>query len=309
MTTFLLDLWQDLRAKRLWPVAAGLVVATLAVPALLFKPASSPPAATGAGQSGPASKLPTVALDASSIDNSHLDVFAQKNPFASSGDRLAATVAAATGTGTTTGGAGNPTASPTGSGPTATPTSSSSSGSSGGSSTGSSGTGGTSTGADGKPGSPGLRYFTYTADVRFGKRGHLKTYKSVNELDLLPDGNAPIVSFMGVKDGNTAMFFVADPAYSADGEGSCQPSAKSCTFVQLGVSDSTNEETLASADGNSEYTLKLLKINRVPLDQSKSNGASPKANGKARAKVARHERHAAETLSRFVQLSVFGGQG
>ena len=29
MTTFFLDLWHDLREKRLWPVAAGLAVAIL----------------------------------------------------------------------------------------------------------------------------------------------------------------------------------------------------------------------------------------------------------------------------------------
>ena len=99
-------------------------------------------------------------------------------------------------------------------------------------------------GTTARPGSPGLRYFTYTADVRFGKRGHLKTYKSVNELDLLPDGNAPIVSFMGVKDGNTAMFFVADPAYSADGEGSCQPTPQNCMFIFLKTDGAHNEETV-----------------------------------------------------------------
>ena len=127
---------------------------------------------------------------------------------------------------------------------------------------------------------------------------------------MFPDAKDPVAVFMGMSgDGKKAVFLVDSEKYNADGEGSCKPSSKSCTFIQLGVSDSANEETLASADGNSEYTLKLLKINRVPLDQSKSNGASPKANGKARAKVARHERHAAETLSRFVQLSVFGGQG
>ena len=40
MTTFFLDLWQDLREKRLWPVAAGLAVAIVALPVALVKPAS-----------------------------------------------------------------------------------------------------------------------------------------------------------------------------------------------------------------------------------------------------------------------------
>ncbi|TML81704.1 MAG: hypothetical protein E6G07_04465 [Actinobacteria bacterium] len=96
MTTFLLDLWQDLRAKRLWPVAVALVVATLAVPLVLSKSASSPVPPTGGGQATGASKLPTVALDASSIDTSHLDVFGQKNPFAANSDK-AVTIGAPTG--------------------------------------------------------------------------------------------------------------------------------------------------------------------------------------------------------------------
>jgi hypothetical protein len=269
MTTFLLDLWQDLRAKRLWPVAVGLVVATLAVPVLLFKPASPPPSATGAGQGAPASKLPTVALDASSIDNSHLDVFSQKNPFASSGDKLAATVAAATGTGTAPTGAGTPAgASPAGAGSVPTGSSATSSGSSG-------GKGGSSTaGPDGKSVSPGLHYFTYTADVRFGKRGHLKTYKGVNELDLLPNGNTPIVSFMGVKGGDTAMFFVADPAYSADGEGRCQPTRQNCMFLFLKTDAAHNEETLTAQSGQVEYTLKLTSLHVKTLSKSDAVGST-----------------------------------
>src|SRR5262245_41700933 len=42
MKIFLLDLWQDLREKRLWPVAVGLVLALVAVPVLLAKPFESP---------------------------------------------------------------------------------------------------------------------------------------------------------------------------------------------------------------------------------------------------------------------------
>ena len=40
ITTFFIDLWNDLREKRLWPIAVGAVAATLAIPVLLLKPAS-----------------------------------------------------------------------------------------------------------------------------------------------------------------------------------------------------------------------------------------------------------------------------
>ena len=53
MKVFLLDLWHDLKEKRLWPVAVVLLVALVAVPVLLAKPAtksSAPaPVATAAG--------------------------------------------------------------------------------------------------------------------------------------------------------------------------------------------------------------------------------------------------------------------
>ena len=44
MKTFLLDLWHDLRAKRLWPVALVLAAALVAVPVVLSKSSDAPPA-------------------------------------------------------------------------------------------------------------------------------------------------------------------------------------------------------------------------------------------------------------------------
>ncbi len=44
MKIFLLDLWHDLREKRLWPVAVVLAVGLVAVPVVLSKPSAAPPA-------------------------------------------------------------------------------------------------------------------------------------------------------------------------------------------------------------------------------------------------------------------------
>ena len=276
MTTFLLDLWQDLRAKRLWPVAVALVVATLAVPLVLSKSASAPAPPTGGGQATGASKLPTVALDASSIDTSHLDVFGQKNPFAANNDKPV-TIGAPTGPTTPAAAAGNAagtgstTASTATGGTSTTSASSSSSGGSGGSST---------AGPDGKPVTPGVHYFTYSADVRFGLRRHVKTHKGISELDVLPDGNSPIVAFMGVKNGDTAMFFIADPAFHADGEGHCQPSRSNCMFVYLKTDGAHNEETLSAQGGQVEYTLILTGLHVKTLSQSQAVGSTtPSSSG------------------------------
>src|SRR5918992_3795723 len=70
MKNFLLDLWNDLRAKRLWPVAVVLLAALVAVPVVLSKgaeePAVAPPAAqpkAGAGKSDGPARLAEVKLE------------------------------------------------------------------------------------------------------------------------------------------------------------------------------------------------------------------------------------------------------
>ncbi len=45
MKIFLLDIWHDLRAKRLWPVALVLAAALVAVPVVLSKSSETPPGA------------------------------------------------------------------------------------------------------------------------------------------------------------------------------------------------------------------------------------------------------------------------
>ena len=42
MQTLFLDLVHDLRAKRLWPVAAVMLLALVAIPVVLMKPADDP---------------------------------------------------------------------------------------------------------------------------------------------------------------------------------------------------------------------------------------------------------------------------
>jgi hypothetical protein len=292
MTTFLLDLWQDLRAKRLWPVAVALLAATVAVPVVLFKPASSAAPPNTAATASNDGKLPAVTLDASSVNSSHLDVFKQKNPFSSQGD--------ATGSAGVPGG-DNPLADSVGkavdkAGDAA-----------GGGDVGGLGGGGSTTpsgdtsgpppkGPDGKPMEPGVHYFTYTADVVFGPRGHTQNYEGMQELDLLPDGDSPVVAFMGVRSGKTAMFFIADPAFRAEGEGDCSPSPDNCMFVYLRTDESHNEETLSAQNGQVEYVLELKDLHTKGLSEGEALGdTSPDKSGDT-AKRSRKQRRSLLSL-------------
>jgi hypothetical protein len=283
MTTFLLDLWQDLRAKRLWPIAVALVAATVAVPMLLFKPASSTPPSSSAGQVASGAKLPIVTLDASSVDSSHLDVFGTKNPFAGTAEKPSTgttSASASAGAGGSTVGSSLATAASAASGGTPT--------------TGGGDSGGTKppVGPDGKPVTPGVHWFTYTADVRFGLRSDVKTYKGLEQLDLLPDGQTPVLAFMGVKDGKTAVFFITDPAFRADGEGDCQPSASNCAFISLRLDESQNEETLSAQNGQIEYTLKLTGLHIKNLSEKKVTGDTTSGKSASKAAKARAKKRA-----------------
>ena len=292
MTTFLLDLWQDLRAKRLWPVAAALVTATVALPLVLLKPASTtPPPTTAAGLSKDG-KLPAVTLDASSVNSSHLDVFKTKNPFSVLSDP----------TGEQSPGGGNALGDSVGKAVSSAGGSTSPAGGSGGGGIGGGvGAGGSSTpsssptgplpdGPDGKPMSPGLHYFTYTADVVFGPRGHTNSYKSMHELDLLPDGKSPVAAFMGVRSGKTAVFFIADPAFRADGEGKCSPSPENCMFVYLKKDAAHNEETLSAQNGRVEYVLELTGLHVKNLSKDQMVGdTTPDKSGDGSAKRSKRQ--------------------
>src|SRR3954451_11022187 len=201
MTTFFIDLWHDLRERRLWPVAVGLLAAIVAVPAILFKPVSNatPPSAAAPKPTGVAT-LPVVNVESGPIRGSKLESFraSEKNPFKPmkdpSGTPEAKPAAGATGSAATSraGGSG-------GSDSTAGSSGSSgggsvSGGSPGGSSTPSSSGGSTPSGSS----APSTQWFRYAADFSFGKTGKkAEVFKSVANFTLLPNETTPAVVFLG----------------------------------------------------------------------------------------------------------------
>jgi hypothetical protein len=266
MHTFLLDLWADMREKRLWPFAALLLIAIAAVPfTLLKKEQSAPAASTPPTQAAPAGdKLPTIALeDISAKSASDLSEFSQKNPFKPLRDLPKVT--GTEGENTTVNLGASP-ESDSSSGDASSGGSSSASGGSGSSSSG--GSGGSSGSGAGSYVGPRTTYYTYRADINFGLAGETKAMKQVEAFTLLGDDKAPAAMFMGVTDDHKYAVFAVDTAsYESQGEEDCKPSPDACEFVYLKVGEDGNETTLTSLDGEKSYDLSLTAIKRVTLNK------------------------------------------
>jgi hypothetical protein len=272
---FLLDIWADLKAKKLAPVAIGLVVAAIAIPALLMKgeeTASEGPVPILASD---VSKGPEVQVAQELADRgSKLDSYRARDPFKG---KVKPDDDAAAGTGTANapstggdpgGGSSGDTGSPLG-------------GLGSGGSTGSSGSSGPS--GDGGLGStptpstppeldlpkPKQRLYTFQLALNFGRPGREQRYPAVTRMTFLPRPTLPALLFMGVPEGERAAIFFVHPGMTHQGEGRCVPSPKNCNFLHLGIGQ---EHYLAANDY--EFRIELLKVKRVPLSKEKQQRAS-----------------------------------
>jgi hypothetical protein len=276
-------LWDDLVDRRLWPVAVVLLVAIVAVPVLLLKPAKDAPpppvpGVTGASPTGVAFQ-PAVNTEGrkSSEIRKHLKGFARKNPFTPQGVNLSSAASAGTATpvaGTTS------TAGSTTSGDTGAITGSGASGSTGGD---------TGTGSTGSPATKTKTfYYHYTVDVTFGKTGN-EDPKTLTEFRALPSTDNPVVIFMGVRsDGETVVFLVSANA-TTNGDGTCQPSDTECTFLYMKKGDSQLIEAVDSTGAVTDYTLELNDIN-VKKTSGPEKASSSKSSKSATLKLRRKSR-------------------
>jgi hypothetical protein len=264
----LMDVWEDLRARRLLPVALLLVAALVAVPLLLSKdseePAPPAPPATTDNQvqepEGPEA-LAQVKLDELSAGTgSSLSSFDPSNPFAPPEKVIKAAQAEATG------GTEAPTA-----GGEAAPTTGGGTGDTGTGDTGTGDTGGGDTGGgDQGGGQTETTEFAYVIDVTFWANGRKRKIEGLEKLDMLPNEASPLLIFMGAsKDGGNAVFLV-DSTLSTAGEGKCKPSRDDCAFLYLGAG---SEQEFTNDEGDS-YRLLIDQIRRVKLDDV--NGTSAK---------------------------------
>jgi len=280
MKIFLLDLWHDLKEKRLWPVAVVLLAGLVAVPVLLAQPAdepsTAPPAATAAGPKPDVLKqLAKVKLGDDQVgDGSTLGSFDPSNPFnppkgAIKKEPGPSTAGPSTGdtAGTPSGGGGGGdafTLVPPGGGtpggvPGVTPDT---------------GDGTTTT----------TTVYKYVVDLTFKANGHTRRIKGMEKLDMLPNQSAPLLIFMGVTAKGSNAVFLVDSTLKAAGEGKCKPSEAKCAFAYIGAG---SEYVFSEEDGDS-YTVRIDEIRKVKLGTG-TTGA--KAGGsKARAAVGPNRR-------------------
>ena len=271
MNDFLNDLWSDLREKRLWPVAALLLVALIAVPVMLSKPTEEPASVTVVA---PEAKGPDVARAW------------RRSPWPRTrparDPRSTCSIRA-------TPSSRRRTSSPT---PTSRLTRAT-------------GTGSTDTGTAterdaGEHGHGHRRHrrhhaptpvetktieYRFVIDGGFTKNGKKKQFESLKTVGLLPNQLNPLLMYIGVgKNLDNAVFLVDTTLIpDADGDGKCKPSRAKCAFLYLGPGET---QKFTTADGDT-YKLRISQIRKVKVTDDESSDESPRTTATARRERAR----------------------
>jgi hypothetical protein len=312
MKLFLLDLWHDLRAKRLWPVAAVLAAAVVAVPVVLSKSSEAPPPTpVESARTAPDPKdlkaLASVKLDEAALERgSSLDTFDPSDPFR---PPKAVTKSSSEGSGapsTVTGGDTSSTAgADTGStGGADTGSTGGDTGFIGGGDTGSTGGGTGTTGGGGTgTGTTTTTQYRYVVDATFSVNGRKRHINGLERLDMLPNEASPLLLFLGVTPSAGNAVFLVDSTLDAAGEGTCKPRARECAFLYIGAG---SEHEFTNDDGDS-YTLRIDEIRKVRVGGSAA--AASREQRSARAAVGRPtaaRRFASPLISDLVTVSSGG---
>jgi hypothetical protein len=268
---------RELREKRLWPVAAALLVAIVAVPVVLLKSSGPAPVAPGPQATPPpsaATSLPTLNVQTtpaqSRLTGRARDPFTQQ----SSGT---------TGTSSTT---ATSTA-------TATSSTSTSSAATGGSSAAQGSVGGAGGGAVStatpvtprpitvpstkpKPSAGGLTA-TQSYDVSLAitnASGGLNTIDPLERLSVLPDNKHPLLVELGVLQGGHRVLFAVQPGTTVSGPGKCTPGRIDCEILSLGVNQT---ESLATQTPTGAVPGPLFAVTGITAANHASAAAAARA--------------------------------
>lgn len=272
-----LDIWDDLREKRLWPVAVALLLAVIAIPVVVMKPAEEAAPTVAQPATPQAQGTPAVAA-ADSPESSTLGLFGKKDPFRPPAAVLKPSVSSAPETGASKAGP-----SPPASGAPAT------SGSAPAPPSGSGGSGPTRGGSAPSPSPVAKRpstVYTYVIDMEFGRAGRVRLRRGLPRLTILPNERSPVAVFLGVSAGARHAVFLLNRSFQQAGEGTCRPSRATCTFLHLSTDPKKNGHRIVDDKGVT-YLLKLRAIRRVTVQE-----AARASRRSARASAGRGSREA-----------------
>jgi hypothetical protein len=232
----LTNIIKELRERKLWPIAVGLIVALVAVPVLLSKNAPTNlvvPHPTGGLPYSTGTTLPAISVK-TTPGSSNL-AGRGRNPFTP--QHVATTASVATST------------------TTSSSTVTGSTGSNGGSSTTSSGAGSTSTTTSPAPATTpstpttpvtpskpapapaptGLTAKqTYEVSLAItNSRGGLNTIDPLERLSILPSPQQPLLVELGVLQGGKQVLFAVEPGAAVSGPATCTPGPIDCEIIAL----------------------------------------------------------------------------
>ena len=248
------NLISELREKRLWPVAAALIIALVAVPVLLSSSgktvAVSPTPVTGSA-STPTPALPAVSVTTTPSDarltGPERDPFSQqvKASSGTTGSSTGTSSTAATGSSSSTGSSGSTSSGGTGAATTTTATST------------------TTTSTTTSVTEPPVKYLYFEVSVVYGGSGSVpRTLDNVTRLTPLPRASDPLIVYLGVeKDKKTAMFLVSQIVHPT-GQGKCLPNRSDCQFLDMKAGEADLFKVVRPS-GTVEFTVSLTAVKTV----------------------------------------------
>jgi hypothetical protein len=270
MNNIIENLISDLRKTRLWPVAAALVVALIAVPVVLSSTSSSVPVTPGPTPviaSGSVPALPAVSVT-TTPSNARL-TGPERNPFKqqakAASSKGTAPAAASHGSSGNSSGSSSSGSSPSGSSSSGAPAK----GSVGGTTT-------TVTPTPAAPPPPGLRdtqAYRVTISTT-NSAGGVETINPVKRLSPLPSDQLPLLVDLGVLDGGHRVIFAVEPGTVVHGPGICTPGPIDCEILSLAP---YQIEGVAAASSSGKVSGTLMSITGISAQDYPSPGAADQA--------------------------------
>jgi len=277
------DVYRDLRDRHLLLPAVVLLVALIAVPVLLRKPAEEPVVAPAVATADTSAVTSAVLVDDSVPVREYkkrLSQLKSKNPFAVNIEVESSGSGAGGGAGGDEGGDTGATVSPTPtdvtgaeatspSAPPTDPTDTSTDVSTGApADTSSPDTSDDSTDTT----EPEIRFLAGRVDITMGPLGKAREYDNVKYLTFLPDDAKPLATFVGLTEsgaGKEAVFAISSLVEVGDGDGSCSPHKPDpCQFLTL----KAGEQRYLKYDGKA-YRLKVRDTHLVSIQDPREQNS------------------------------------